>query len=229
MIDIDTSNCQARSMIFGGVCTLFSFVFLVFTTGFFPALFLSLLIFLGAAYMYYETFCDGAEEPLPFMKTASEKASEVIAASASVAKTAVGVSHGETRPSLAGSGSESTAGKTSATHTEKPDDAPSPAPDVAANSVEEAKTDEEVKQADVTERAPHLFTSQPSEVDDLKKISGVGPKLEGTLNDLGIYQYAQIASWNKADIAYVDARLKFKGRIERDDWISQARALKKGK
>jgi NADH-quinone oxidoreductase subunit E len=61
--------------------------------------------------------------------------------------------------------------------------------------------------------------------DDLKKIKGVGPKLEGTLNDLGIYHFDQIAGWTESDVAWVDERLKFKGRIERDGWIEQAKAL----
>jgi predicted flap endonuclease-1-like 5' DNA nuclease len=57
----------------------------------------------------------------------------------------------------------------------------------------------------------------------------VGPKLEQTLNDLGIWHYEQVASLTKTDIAWVDERLRFKGRIERDDWIGQAKALAKGK
>jgi NADH-quinone oxidoreductase subunit E len=61
--------------------------------------------------------------------------------------------------------------------------------------------------------------------DDLKRISGVGPKLEGVLNDLGFYHFDQIAVWTEAEIAWVDSRLKFKGRIERDDWIGQAKGL----
>jgi NADH-quinone oxidoreductase subunit E len=61
--------------------------------------------------------------------------------------------------------------------------------------------------------------------DDLKKISGVGPKLERVLNGLGFYHFDQIAAWTEADIAWVDARLKFKGRIERDGWIDQAKTL----
>ena len=65
--------------------------------------------------------------------------------------------------------------------------------------------------------------------DDLKKISGVGPKLEQTLNDLGIYHYEQVAQLKKKDIAWVDERLRFKGRIERDDWVGQAKALAKAK
>jgi NADH-quinone oxidoreductase subunit E len=58
--------------------------------------------------------------------------------------------------------------------------------------------------------------------DDLKKISGVGPKLEQVLNSMGIRTYAQIAGWSADDIARVDGRLKLGGRILRDDWTGQA-------
>jgi predicted flap endonuclease-1-like 5' DNA nuclease len=61
--------------------------------------------------------------------------------------------------------------------------------------------------------------------DDLKKITGVGPKMEQTLNELGIFHYDQIASWGAEEIAWVDSRLRFKGRIVRDGWIAQARAF----
>ena len=64
--------------------------------------------------------------------------------------------------------------------------------------------------------------------DDLKQISGVGPKLEGVLHDLGIWRFSQIAAFTPTDVAWVDERLQFKGRIERDDWISQAKALAGG-
>ncbi|KIN72998.1 ATP synthase subunit E [Sulfitobacter guttiformis KCTC 32187] len=74
-----------------------------------------------------------------------------------------------------------------------------------------------------------LLTSARAEgADDLKLISGVGPKLEQTLNDLGVYHFDQVAKFKKKDIAWVDARLRFKGRIERDDWMSQAKVLAKG-
>ena len=69
---------------------------------------------------------------------------------------------------------------------------------------------------------------KPAKPDDLKLISGVGPKLEGTLNSLGIFTFAQVASWKKAEREWVDGYLKFKGRIDRDDWIKQAKALAKG-
>lgn len=69
---------------------------------------------------------------------------------------------------------------------------------------------------------------KPANPDDLKLISGVGPKLEGVLHGLGIYTYAQVASWKKTERDWVDNYLKFKGRIERDDWVKQAKALAKG-
>lgn len=75
-------------------------------------------------------------------------------------------------------------------------------------------------------RPPAL--SKPDQIDDLKLISGVGPKLEDTLHELGIYQFGQISKWKKAERDWVDGYLKFKGRIERDNWVKQAKALAKG-
>ncbi|MGJ8622264.1 MAG: NADH-quinone oxidoreductase subunit E [Yoonia sp.] len=74
-----------------------------------------------------------------------------------------------------------------------------------------------------------LSDAREGGADDLKRISGVGPKLETTLNELGFYHFDQIAAWTEAEIAWVDNRLKFKGRIVRDDWIGQAAELAKGK
>ena len=66
---------------------------------------------------------------------------------------------------------------------------------------------------------------RPATPDDLKVISGIGPKLEKVLNGLGIWTYSQIAGWEKAEIAWMNRHLSFNGRIERDDWIAQARTL----
>jgi NADH-quinone oxidoreductase subunit E len=78
--------------------------------------------------------------------------------------------------------------------------------------------------ANVVEAEPERLSAPRAgrTADDLKKISGVGPKLEALLNELGFYHFDQIAAWTPQQIAWVDARLKFKGRIERDDWIAQA-------
>ena len=80
--------------------------------------------------------------------------------------------------------------------------------------------------AEVAEAAPTTLSApRDGQADDLKKITGVGPKLEGLLNEMGFWHFDQIAAWTPAEVAWVDARLKFKGRIERDDWISQAKSL----
>lgn len=70
--------------------------------------------------------------------------------------------------------------------------------------------------------------ARPKKPDDLKAISGVGPKLEKILNDLGIWTYAQIAKWEKDQIAWLDDHLTFRGRIDRDEWVKQAKALSRG-
>ncbi|WMT90803.1 hypothetical protein [Pelagibacterium sp. H642] len=61
--------------------------------------------------------------------------------------------------------------------------------------------------------------------DDLKKIKGVGPKLEAVLHENGIYHFHQIAAWDEHAIAVMNDRLSFRGRIERERWVSQAQAI----
>ena len=49
---------------------------------------------------------------------------------------------------------------------------------------------------------------------------------EGALNELGVYSFRQLANFGMADIARVNAKLKeFRGRMEQDDWIGQAKEL----
>ena len=64
--------------------------------------------------------------------------------------------------------------------------------------------------------------------DDLRQISGVGPKIESLLHEAGVWSYSQIAAFTPEDVAAFDDRLKFRGRIEREDWIGQAKALAAG-
>lgn len=70
-----------------------------------------------------------------------------------------------------------------------------------------------------------VYDSAPSEVDDLKEISGVGPKLEEKLHSFGIYKFEQIAAWTDENVSEFDDLLSFKGRIVRDGWIEKAKAL----
>ncbi len=95
-----------------------------------------------------------------------------------------------------------------------------PKPEVQESVVKDSKlADEEASGA--------LFAAPKGDVDDLKKISGVGPVLEKKLNSLGITTFAQIAAFTKEDIAKIDEALSFKGRIERDEWLKQAKELAK--
>jgi predicted flap endonuclease-1-like 5' DNA nuclease len=65
--------------------------------------------------------------------------------------------------------------------------------------------------------------------DDLKRIKGIGPKLEELCNSMGFYHFDQIANWTPAEIAWVDENLEgFKGRVVRDNWAEQARLLAAG-
>jgi len=64
--------------------------------------------------------------------------------------------------------------------------------------------------------------------DDLKELSGVGPALEKKLHEEGVTTFAQIAAWGPKEIEHFDERLSFKGRIERENWVEQAKELAKG-
>ena len=65
-------------------------------------------------------------------------------------------------------------------------------------------------------------------LNDLKRIRGIGVLIEKKLNSMGVVAYEQIANWNAADIDRVSQSLDFKGRIERENWVEQARILASG-
>lgn len=75
------------------------------------------------------------------------------------------------------------------------------------------------------ERPPALPGPRPEGADDLRRIRGIGPQNATRLNALGIYHLDQIAAWTPAEARWVGAYLAFPGRIEREDWMGQAKAL----
>jgi len=196
------------------------------TTGQVPLIFLSIFIFAVTAWGIYEAFAEGydlGDEAEVFgEKAVNPKVSEMgltdrdawkrTEQTKPVAKTAADIKKemtgkAETKP-VKPAASKTTAKKASATKTTK-----APAKKTAAPK----------KSGPVRLKKPN------GKADDLKQISGVGPKLEKTLNGLGFWHFSQIAEWKKSDVAIVDDELSFKGRIERDDWIKQARKLAKQK
>ena len=99
----------------------------------------------------------------------------------------------------------------------KPAPKPKPAPKAEDAPVVEYSDDDK----------PEMLSAPQGEPDDLKKIKGVGPKLEKELNGAGVYHFSQIASWTTKEVAWADDNLLdgFKGRISRDNWVSQAKEL----
>ena len=98
-----------------------------------------------------------------------------------------------------------------------PEPAPKPAPEPVAQP-EPAPT-----------ATPAPAPAPSSEADDLRKIKGLGPKLVALLKEQGITSFAQIAQWSDEDVARIDATLgRFAGRIERDQWVAQAKLLVTG-
>ena len=78
-------------------------------------------------------------------------------------------------------------------------------------------------------RPEGLKKARNGKPDDLKVIKGIGPKLEKLCNSLGFFHYDQIAAWKASEIRWVDENLEgFKGRVTRDEWVIQAKALAKG-
>ena len=83
--------------------------------------------------------------------------------------------------------------------------------------------------ADTPERPKGIAAARASQPDNLQRIAGIGPSHERTLQNLGFFHFDQIAAWTPAEVAWVDDHLKFDGRIEREEWITQARLLAEGK
>lgn len=80
----------------------------------------------------------------------------------------------------------------------------------------------------VGERPSALPGPRSGNADDLKRIRGIGPQSAARLNALGIYHLDQIAAWTPAEARWIGAYLAFPGRIEREDWMGQAKTLALG-
>lgn len=78
-------------------------------------------------------------------------------------------------------------------------------------------------------RPARLDAPRQGEPDNLRKIKGIGPKIEELLHKLGFYHFDQIAAWTPEEIAWIDSNIEdFPGRATRDDWVGQAKVLMAG-
>ena len=110
---------------------------------------------------------------------------------------------------------------------EKTDTSSSNKKDSIAGSVEtksDAQSDDDEIEVDDSWQ-PKGLSSKPKDPDDLKRVKGIGPVIEKTLHGLGIYHFQQIADFNSENIAWVDKHISFPGRIDREEWVAQAKKL----
>ena len=119
---------------------------------------------------------------------------------------------------------------------QSPPPAPTPMPEVSADVPASSAAERNQILAGMRSvrseayRGEETFAPPPTArlPDDLKRIRGVGVLLERKLNAMGVTSYEQIANWTAADVGTVNSKLEFKGRIERENWIEQARILASG-
>jgi predicted flap endonuclease-1-like 5' DNA nuclease len=107
-----------------------------------------------------------------------------------------------------------------------------PAPtETKVQEVSSDKADNDTSSSDGTvndDWKPSVLSAPLGEPDDLKRISGIGPVIEKTLNEFGFFHYQQIAELTKENIAWLDNYIAFPGRIERENWVDQAKNLLEG-
>jgi len=104
----------------------------------------------------------------------------------------------------------------------EPEPAAAPAPEKKTTLIKDSKP------APKADDKPETVEVAAGEEDDLKRIKGIGPVNEKALNELGIYKFSQIAAWTPANVDWVEDFMSFPGRIEREDWIAQAKTLAEG-
>jgi predicted flap endonuclease-1-like 5' DNA nuclease len=108
-----------------------------------------------------------------------------------------------------------------------PPAAPVVAAPIATAPIVTAAASEPVRMARM-ERPRGITMARNGKPDDLLRISGVGPKNEKILHSLGFFHFDQIAAWSPEQVNWVDDHLRFGGRIDREEWINQARLLADG-
>lgn len=107
-----------------------------------------------------------------------------------------------------------------------PEPAPEPAPESEAAAAPEADVHpSEAMLAELEGVQPEQVDKPEDGGDDLTAITGIGPRIGEVLNELGIYRYAQIAAWTPENETWIENHLSFKGRVSRENWVEQAKAL----
>jgi len=99
----------------------------------------------------------------------------------------------------------------------------------ASTVITSSNSSEKIEKISIEDEKPTLLSApRNGEKDNLTRIKGIGLKIESALNEIGIYHFDQIAAWDKENIAWADSTLGFPGRAEREQWVTQAKALAVG-
>jgi len=216
MIDKLTSmTCQPRCWLIGAVLGAVLTVVLWFSGwGFFGGLFAGIILAVALGYLLNEILCNDH----PDLAIGGRR------------KTAPAPVAAAPRPSPAPEPAPAPVPPATA----KAETAPAPAPAAKAEPAPAKPAENVASPAPAAEPAaatkPALLpVAREGGADDLKKIKGVGPKLEALLHQLGVFHFDQIAAWTDAEIAWIDDHLEgFRGRARRDGWVDQARILAHG-
>lgn len=246
------SSCQVGCWAMAAAAGLLTFIMLstIGDYSFLPAVVLGILIFGLLGLLFNWLFC----APLP----AAREKTGLSVASASVASTSTSASSASTAGAAAAVASTATSDSAAADKAAtdaKAQAAADKKAKAAADKKVKAAADKKAKAAktkadktaaakagedfdgdDVREAADEgtkpatLAAAREGGADDLKRIKGVGPKLEKLCNTMGFFHFDQIAAWTPDEMAWVNANLEgFKGRATRDKWIDQAKLLAAGK
>ena len=198
MINTDfLRNCPTVCYLLGAVVGVITWAIGLPVLGCWLAMFIGFIVFLLAGWLLKLIMCDAHQQGTAIaVEMPTPEEAQVLAPTELPAKKAT--KPVATKPARKTSAKKPTASKTIAKKSSEPKKSGAPKKASGAKKASAAKP-------------PAQYKSAPAQIDDLKQISGVGPKLEQTLNGLGVYQYAQVANWKKADIKTIDSQLKFKG------------------
>ena len=220
------SACQMGCWAMAAVAGLLTFVMLLTVGGytFMPAAFVGAIAFILLGLLFGWLFCTPLPSAVDRSATGSTSAAATSGSTAPSAGATASVAAGASAAVASTSTSSSSAAAKAAA-----------AKAAADKAVADAASGEDYDGDGVREGANEgtkpatLTAAREGGADDLKRIKGIGPKLEKLCNTMGFFHFDQIAAWTPDEMAWVNANLEgFKGRATRDKWIEQAKLLASG-
>lgn len=219
----DTSNCTFMCWLGAGLFGLVVSYFAWPGVGLFLMLVIALGIAVLTGFVLTQLFCRAAPEAPSVASSTPASAKPEPVSRAAESEAAAGAALAAA-PAAAATVPETDTVTETVTETVTPEPAAAPKPEVA--SEDDVVVVEKVAAGDAGQKPATLEAPRAGGADDLKRIKGVGPKLEDLLHGMGYYHFDQIAQWGAAEVAWVDQNLKgFKGRVSRDNWVAQAKTL----